>query len=676
VVILGNDAQVAARPATPVQLAHACLAAGYQAVIPASWGDELVAGATLAALRDRTTRPSIHCACPHVARRVLAAGSELAPHLVSLVAPPVAAARYLRLHSDGDLRIAYVGRCPAASDDSIDARLTPEELFAQLADRGIDVSAQPEVFESVIPPDRRRHLSLPGGLPAPETLWSRSRVTLETMKPGDFASELAELVLARPDALIDAAPLVGCACSGMMRGIDADQARTSVVALEPPRSAHPVVDSDDALSLELKLPTFARDTSDLVGDARPPRVTPPVPAAPLGALGDAPPPPPVVPNRRPRLTPPGIAAIAAASPPPPPSAPPPRRRSPVGTPRVVAGAVPVSSDSEGRVLPRAYVARRRSPRGGVPVIADQVAPDAGPAKGPATPTRPAPRHTVPEPRAAESPRPDVESERPVSRSVEPAAPVAPVAPVAPAALVAPAAADAPPAATTSAPAPIASAIAPVAPRPVTLPPSIAAGIGRGAAALRQRSWLVIACAIAGTGLLLGAAIGYAFAHRGAAAAASNPSDRGVAAAAEPVSPSGVRESVSAGGIAPVPNAPRGAAARRSPVRSPERAAAGRSRQATTRTPAAATPTPAATQPATSAAPAAVAAPPASTTATADSARAAARRDSIARAAALVAERDSIRREIEIRRARVDSVERLRRRIDSLQRAQLPPPPQR
>jgi hypothetical protein len=72
----------------------------------------------------------------------------------------------------------------------------------------------------------------------------------------------------------------------------------------------------------------------------------------------------------------------------------------------------------------------------------------------------------------------------------------------------------------------------------------------------------------------------------------------------------------------------------------------------------------------------VAAPPASTTATADSARAAARRDSIARAAALVAERDSIRREIEIRRARVDSVERLRRRIDSLQRAQLPPPPQR
>jgi hypothetical protein len=212
---------------------------------------------------------------------------------------------------------------------------------------------------------------------------------------------------------------------------------------------------------------------------------------------------------------------------------------------------------------------------------------------------------------------------------------------------------------------------------VTLPPSIAAGIGRGAAALRQRSWLVIACAIAGTGLLLGAAIGYAFAHRGAAAAAaSNPSDRGVAAAAEPVSPSGVRESVSAGGIAPVPNAPRGAAARRSPVRSPERTAAGRSRPATTRTPAAATPTPAATQPATSAAPAAVAAPPASTTATADSARAAARRDSIARAAALVAERDSIRREIEIRRARVDSVERLRRRIDSLPRAQLPPPPHR
>jgi hypothetical protein len=686
VVILGNDAQVAARPATPVQLAHACLAAGYQAVIPASWGDELVAGATLSALRDRTTRPSIHCACPHVARRVLAAGSELASHLVSLVAPPVAAARYLRLHSDGDLRIAYVGRCPAASDDSIDARLTPEELLAQLADRGIDVGTQPEVFESVIPPDRRRHLSLPGGLPAPEILWSRSRIALETMKPGDFASELAELVLARPDALIDAAPLVGCACSGIMRGVETEQARMSVVALEPPRSAHPVVEDDGALSLELKLPAFARDASDVVADPGAPRAAPPnVPAAPAGTLGDAPPPPPAVPNRRPRLTPPGIAAIATGSPPPGSSAPPPRRRSPVGTPRVVAGSVPVSSDSEGRVLPRAYVARRRSPRAGIPVIVDPAAPAAAPESAPTTPPRPAPRHTVPEPRAAGPASAGVESERPVSRSVEPAAatPAAPVqpapaptAPTAPTSHDAEARAAAAPTAPTVEPTSVAAAPPAVTARAVTLPPSMGAAVGRGVAALRQRSWLVIACAIAGTGLLLGAAIGYAFAHRDTTAAAANGSERGVGASSEPVSPSGVRESVSAGGIAPVPNGARGAT-RRAPSRLPERAATGRPRQATPRAAAAPTVPAAGAQPTTNAAvPPAAATPSTVAAATADSARGAAGRDSIARAAALIAERDSIRREIEVRRARVDSVERLRRRIDSLQRAQLPPPPQR
>ena len=371
VVILGNDALLAARPATPVQLAHACLAAGFRAVLPGSWGDELVAQATLTALTTRTTRPAIHCACPHVARRVLAVGSELAPHLVSLVAPPVAAARYLRLHSSEELRVTYVGRCPAAADDAIDARLTPEELLAQLVDRGIDVSTQPEVFDSMIPPDRRRHLSLPGGLPAAEALWARTQCAITTMKSGEFAAELADLVLASADTLIDAAPLVGCACAGTIRG-QASEHRDAVTALEPPRSATPVVEDSAALRLELALPAAARNAVDLVGDAASalPRGEQRISDGPAHALGDAPPPPPAMPNRRPRLTPPGMAAI----PTPPPGtsvpAPPPRRRSPMGTPRVVAGSVPFGSDSEGRILPRAYVARRRSPRGGVPQVRD------------------------------------------------------------------------------------------------------------------------------------------------------------------------------------------------------------------------------------------------------------------------------------------------------------------
>lgn len=608
-VILGNDAMLAARPATPVQLAHACLAAGFRAVIPASWGDELVAGATLEALGGRATRPAIHCACPHVARRVLGVGSELAPHLVSLVAPPVAAARYIRLNAAGELRITYAGRCPAAADDSIDARLTPEELLAQLADRGIDLSAQPEVFESVIPPDRRRHLSAPGGLPSPEMLWTREHFIVETMKGGDFASELADLVLARREALIDPAPAVGCVCSGAIRGTEPNEARMSVVALEPPRSAYPVVDDRGALSLELPLPMAARGAADLVAEPAPTPASrdPRVISGPAASLGSAPPPPPVMPSRRPRLTPPGVPAIAATPPasPPSPSAPP-RRRSPTGIPRVVAGAVPVASDSEGRVLPRAYVAHRRSPRTGVPVI-----PDA--------------------PLGAEEPPPvAADSERPMARSVEP-----------------------PPLGRTVS---VAAAGA-----------MIGARLGRGVTLLQKRSWLLAAGAIAATGLLLGVAIGYTVAHRRASGATASEPERGVDSLTGTGSRSaGVRGSVSAGGIAPVPGA-----SRRAPARTQSRPSTAAER------PAARPVTPRVESPQPPAANPPVVAPVTPPAAIADSAASRASRDSVARVESLAAEREAIRQEIERRRARLDSIQRARLRLDSIQRTNEPgnrPPP--
>ena len=360
VVILGNDAQLAARPATPVQLAHACLAAGYRAVVPGSWGDELIAAATIQALTTHEVRPAIQCACPHVARRVLAVGSDLSSYLVSLVAPPVAAARYVRQNSPNGVRITYVGRCPAAGDDCIDARLTPEELLAQLAERGIRVSEQPTVFESVIPPDRRRHRSQPGGLPSPDALWSADQpTTVELISEEDLASELAEKVLAATNSLLDLAPSVGCACAGAIAGAITHHSRADVVAIEPPRASAPVVDEQFAVGLEMPLPGAARSPFDIIA---------PLPAdmdqqwVPFEAVETETELPPVAEPapRRPRFTPPESESPTAAS----------RRRPSGGTGRVVPGSMPVGSDQEGRVLPRAYVAKRRSPRGGVPVVSD------------------------------------------------------------------------------------------------------------------------------------------------------------------------------------------------------------------------------------------------------------------------------------------------------------------
>src|SRR5262245_12024153 len=106
IAIVGNDAVLAASPATAVQLIHACLALGFDLAVPASWGDELIATETLRQLERRVGEPAILCACPNVATRLLAAGSDLAPFLISLVAPPVAVARYLRaLYAGHSVRV-------------------------------------------------------------------------------------------------------------------------------------------------------------------------------------------------------------------------------------------------------------------------------------------------------------------------------------------------------------------------------------------------------------------------------------------------------------------------------------------------------------------------------------------------------------------------------------------
>src|SRR5436305_5928249 len=118
VVILGTDAVLAALPATTVQLVHACMQAGFASVIPASWGDELVASATLRRLPEFGSGPVIQCSCPIVAHRLLSVSSDLRPVLLPLVPPPVALARYIRARTLPNVsRVTYVGNCPGAIDD-------------------------------------------------------------------------------------------------------------------------------------------------------------------------------------------------------------------------------------------------------------------------------------------------------------------------------------------------------------------------------------------------------------------------------------------------------------------------------------------------------------------------------------------------------------------------------
>lgn len=357
VVVLGADALLAALPATPIQLAHACSLIGYQSVVPASWGDELIASASLRALREHGQLPAIQCSCPFVAHRLLAAGTDLRPFLISLVAPPVILARYLRaLHAPRKLRIAYVGRCPSAGDESIDARLTPEELLAIFADRHIVLEDQPDFFDSVLPPDRRRYRSQPGGLPTPEMLWSSaangaSARSLVELYGDDLPVELAQHLFAGKPVLIDVAPRLGCVCAGATVGMDPMHARARVVELEPPRASHSVFDESVLAEASLSLPASPRSAIDVV--------SPPSTSTSAG-LGEVTGPNEAGTRERVELgqvsrdARPAIDSQSAIH-----SPVVGRRHSPSRGMRPVSGGLPTARDADGRQLPRTYVARRR-----------------------------------------------------------------------------------------------------------------------------------------------------------------------------------------------------------------------------------------------------------------------------------------------------------------------------
>lgn len=282
ILVVGTDTVIEALPAGPIQLANACGALGFDLTIPLSWGDELVAEAALRTLESRGRVPALLCSCPMVRQRLLQAGSELADTLVSLVSSPVAVARHLRATLGARVRsISYVGGCPGASAPEFDRTYDPQEFFALLRDRGVEIRAQPDVFLDTIPPDRRRFTSLPGGCPTPDLLWQRCHeMTLVEVDGADLSVEIAQHLLSPHSTLIDPGPAVGCACSGVTRSTTGLSVRVAVTSLEPPRSLTPVVSNEAGSDLNSE-PLGARS-----GDARKPNSgRPPMAVTPPSALG-------------------------------------------------------------------------------------------------------------------------------------------------------------------------------------------------------------------------------------------------------------------------------------------------------------------------------------------------------------------------------------------------------
>lgn len=171
VLLLPTEALVYFYPATPEQLINACFAAGFKRVYFESVGDELVASEYLRLWRENGRRSWIRSTSPIVVNYCRTKLPELLPFLVPVVTPAVALARYVRAQeaseNGGDLRIVYAGvGAPGVNGDesAIDVCISLEEL-EELLHEAEAAPLDQQLTLSRMPPERRRHLSLPGGLP-------------------------------------------------------------------------------------------------------------------------------------------------------------------------------------------------------------------------------------------------------------------------------------------------------------------------------------------------------------------------------------------------------------------------------------------------------------------------------------------------------------------------------
>src|SRR5207253_2561922 len=151
-------------PAAPNQVVNACYAAGFRTVHRGVLGDELVAREYLDLWADGDWGTMIRSTCPVIVETVRTQYPELIPYLAPVATPIAAEARYLKRLYGAGTPIVYAGVCLTEGGPDVDAAITFEDLEDVLRRRGVVVAKQDEYFTRV-PGERRRHLSMAGGLP-------------------------------------------------------------------------------------------------------------------------------------------------------------------------------------------------------------------------------------------------------------------------------------------------------------------------------------------------------------------------------------------------------------------------------------------------------------------------------------------------------------------------------
>jgi len=279
VLILPAEVSVFFYPATPEQLINACFAAGFTRIYFESLGDELVAAEYLRTWREGARTSWIRSTSPIVVNYCRTKLPELLPFLAPIVTPAVAVARYVRVLDERiaaetgrrprPIQVVYAGvGAPGVNGDesAIDICVSLEELEELLEEAGRPLD-QPLTL-SRIPPERRRHLSVPGGLPLAMLEEQRQDSRRFRKERGlDTLPAVARAVIGEetPLGFVDVLPFESNLAHPAYGPPEDLYWRQTIAALvEPPRAKDPVVED-----VEVDLGVHFEPREDMLSDVDP-----------------------------------------------------------------------------------------------------------------------------------------------------------------------------------------------------------------------------------------------------------------------------------------------------------------------------------------------------------------------------------------------------------------------
>jgi len=265
VLVLPTEANVYFYPATPEQVLNACYSVGFSAVYYEQLGDELVAREYLQLWQQGKREAWLRSTSPIVVNYCRIKLPELLPFLAPIVTPAVALARYVRKIESDETKIVYAGvGAPGFNGDRsvFDASISLDELEALFEQKDINPLDEPSTLTR-IPPERRRHLAVAGGLPRgmlEENRQSSSRFRKE--RGLSALAPVARAVLGDESSLgfIDILPFEGNLGHPAYGPAEDLYWRKDVAdLLELPPSPEPVIDPESAPDLSISFDQVVAD---------------------------------------------------------------------------------------------------------------------------------------------------------------------------------------------------------------------------------------------------------------------------------------------------------------------------------------------------------------------------------------------------------------------------------